>query len=160
MEDMGRVDVIIEKYANEPGSLTAVLQDIQAEYNYLPQESLKRISEKMVLPLSQVLHVATFYKAFSLEPRGKHLITVCLGTACHVRGGPRIVNQIERSLNIRAGGTTADGLFTLETVNCVGACALGPMMIVDGQYHGQMAASRVDRVLKKYMESGEGTGNA
>jgi NADH-quinone oxidoreductase subunit E len=159
MEDMGRVDVIIDKYANEPGSLTAVLQDIQTEYNYLPQESLKRISEKMTLPLSQVLHVATFYKAFSLEPRGKHLITVCLGTACHVRGGPRIVDQIERSLNIRAGGTTTDGLFTLETVNCVGACALGPMMIVDGQYHGQMAASRVDRVLKKYMESGEGIGN-
>jgi NADH-quinone oxidoreductase subunit E len=159
MEDMGRVDVIIDKYANESGSLTAVLQDIQAEYNYLPQESLKRISEKMALPLSQVLHVATFYKAFSLEPRGKHLITVCLGTACHVRGGPRIVDQIERSLNIRAGGTTTDGLFTLETVNCVGACALGPMMIVDGQYHGQMAASRVDRVLKKYMESGEGIGN-
>ena len=159
MEDMGRVDVIVDKYAKEPGSLTAVLQDIQAEYNYLPQESLKRISEKMALPLSQVLHVATFYKAFSLEPRGKHLITVCLGTACHVRGGPRIVNQIERSLNVRAGGTTADGLFTLETVNCVGACALGPMMIVDGQYHGQMAASRVDRVLKKYIESGEGIGN-
>ena len=159
MEDMGRADTIIDKYANEPGSLTAVLQDIQAEYNYLPQEGLKRISEKMALPLSQVLHVATFYKAFSLEPRGKHLITVCLGTACHVRGGPRIVDQIERSLNIRAGGTTADRLFTLETVNCVGACALGPMMIVDGQYHGQMAASRVDRVLKKYMETGEGTGN-
>ena len=159
MEDMGRADAIIDKYANEPGSLTAVLQDIQAEYNYLPQESLTRISEKMTLPLSQVLHVATFYKAFSLEPRGKHLVTVCLGTACHVRGGPRIVDQIERSLNIRAGGTTADGLFTLETVNCVGACALGPMMILDGQYHGQMAASQVDRVLKKYMESGEGTGN-
>ena len=159
MEDMGRVDAIIDKYANELGSLTAVLQDIQAEYNYLPQESLKRISEKMALPLSQVLHVATFYKAFSLEPRGKHLITVCLGTACHVRGGPRIVDQIERSLNVRAGGTTADGLFTLETVNCVGACALGPMMIVDGQYHGQMAASRVDRVFKKYMGTGEGTRN-
>jgi NADH:ubiquinone oxidoreductase subunit E len=159
MEDMGRADVIIDKYVNEPGSLTAVLQDIQAEYNYLPPEALKHISEKMALPLSQVLQVATFYKAFSLEPRGKHLVTVCLGTACHVRGGPRIVDQIERSLNIRTGGTTADGLFTLETVNCVGACALGPMMIVDGEYHGQMVASRVDRVLKKYMGTGEGTGN-
>jgi len=159
MEDMGRVEAIIDRYIHEPGSLTAVLQDIQTECNYLPQEALKRISEKMALPLSQVLHVATFYKAFSLEPRGKHLITVCLGTACHVRGGPRIVDQIERSLNIRAGATTADGLFTLETVNCVGACALGPMMIVDGQYHGQMVASRVDRVLKKYMGTGEGIGN-
>lgn len=159
MEDTGRVDAIIDKYVNEPGSLTAVLQDIQAEYNYLPPEALKHVSEKMAFPLSQVLQVATFYKAFSLEPRGKHLITVCLGTACHVRGGPRIVDQIERSLNIRAGGTTADGLFTLETVNCVGACALGPMMIIDGQYHGQMAASRVDRVIKKYMETGEGSGD-
>jgi NADH:ubiquinone oxidoreductase subunit E len=159
MEDMGRADAIIDKYVNEPGSLTAVLQDIQAEYNYLPPEALKHVSEKMALPLSQVLQVATFYKAFSLVPRGKHLVTVCLGTACHVRGGPRIVDQIERSLNIRAGGTTTDGLFTLETVNCVGACALGPMMIVDGEYHGQMVASRVDRVLKKYMGTGEGTGN-
>lgn len=159
MEDMGKIDAIIDRYRHEPGSLTAVLQDIQAEYNYLPHEALKRISAKMALPLSQVLHVATFYKAFSLMPRGKHLITVCLGTACHVRGGPRIVDQLERSLNIRVGGTTADGLFTLETVNCVGACALGPIMIVDGQYHGQMVASRVDRVLKKYMGTGEGTGN-
>lgn len=159
MEDMGKIEAIIDRYVHEPGSLTAVLQDIQAEYNYLPQESLKRISEKMALPLSRVLQVATFYKAFSLVPRGKHLITVCLGTACHVRGGPRIVDQLERSLSIRAGGTTADGLFTLETVNCVGACALGPMMIVDGEYHGQMVASRVDRVLKKYMGTGEGTGN-
>ena len=152
MEDMGRVDVIVDKYANEPGSLTAVLQDIQAEYNYLPQESLKRISEKMALPLSQVLHVATFYKAFSLEPRGKHLITVCLGTACHVRGGMRLVEQVERVLKISAGGTTPDLQFTLETVNCVGSCALGPVMIVDGEYHGKMISSKVERVLKKYGE--------
>jgi NADH-quinone oxidoreductase subunit E len=111
---------------------------------------MERVAEKMGLPLSQVLNVATFYKAFSLEPRGEHLITVCLGTACHVRGGVRLVEQIERLLKIRAGGTTPDLQFTLETVNCVGSCALGPVMIVDGEYYGKMVSSKVERVLKKY----------
>jgi NADH:ubiquinone oxidoreductase subunit E len=150
MEDMARIDAIIAGYQGKTSGLTTILQDIQDEYSYLPPQATERVAEKLGLPLTQVLHVATFYKAFSLEPRGKHLITVCLGTACHVRGGPRIVDQIERSLNVRAGGTTADGLFTLETVNCVGACALGPIMIVDGEYYGKMASSKVKRVLKKY----------
>jgi len=150
MEDMARMDAIIDGYQGKTSGLTTILQDIQDEYNYLPPQAMERVAEKMGLPLSQVLHVATFYKAFSLEPRGKHLITVCLGTACHVRGGARLVEQAERLLKIRAGGTTPDLQFTLETVNCVGSCALGPVMIVDGEYYGKMASSKVERVLKKY----------
>ena len=150
MEDMTRIDAIIAGYQGKTSGLTTILQDIQGEYNYLPPQAMERVAEKMGLPLSQVLNVATFYKAFSLEPRGKHLITVCLGTACHVRGGMRLVEQIERLLKIRAGGTTPDMEFTLETVNCVGSCALGPVMIVDGEYHGKMVSSKVKRVLKKY----------
>jgi len=152
MEDMARMDAIIDGYQGKTSGLTTILQDIQDEYNYLPPQAMERVAEKMGLPLSQVLHVATFYKAFSLEPRGKHLITVCLGTACHVRGGARLVEQAERLLKIRAGGTTPDLQFTLETVNCVGSCALGPVMIVDGEYYGKMASSKVERVLNKYGE--------
>jgi NADH-quinone oxidoreductase subunit E len=152
MEDMARIDAIIDGYQGKTSGLTTILQDIQDEYNYLPPQAMERVAEKMELSLSQVLHVATFYKAFSLEPRGKHLITVCLGTACHVRGGARLVEQVERLLKIRAGGTTSDLQFTLETVNCVGSCALGPVMIVDGEYYGKMASSKVERVLKKYGE--------
>lgn len=150
MEDMARIDAIIAGYQGKTSGLTTILQDIQDEYNYLPPQAMEHVAEKMELPLSQVLHVATFYKAFSLEPRGEHLITVCLGTACHVRGGARLVEQVERLLKIRAGGTTPDLQFTLETVNCVGSCALGPVMIVDGEYYGKMASSKVERVLKKY----------
>jgi NADH-quinone oxidoreductase subunit E len=150
MEDMSKIDAVIDSYQGKTSGLTTILQDIQDEYNYLPPQAMERVAEKMGLPLSQVLHVATFYKAFSLEPRGEHLITVCLGTACHVRGGVRLVEQIERLLKIRAGGTTPDLQFTLETVNCVGSCALGPVMIVDGEYHGKMVSSKVQRVLKKY----------
>jgi NADH:ubiquinone oxidoreductase subunit E len=150
MEDMARIDAIIASYQGKTSGLTTILQDIQEEYNYLPPQTMERVAEKMGLPLSQVLHVATFYKAFSLEPRGEHLVTVCLGTACHVRGGMRLVEQAERLLKIRAGGTTPDLQFTLETVNCVGSCALGPVMIVDGEYYGKMASSKVERVLKKH----------
>ena len=113
----------------------------------------------MKIPLMQVFQVASFYKAFSLEPRGKHMITVCLGTACHVRGGVRLVKQIERVLDIKPGETTGDRQFTLETVNCLGCCALGPVMVLDGKYYGSMAASKVDRVLEKYTEGEEATVN-
>jgi NADH-quinone oxidoreductase subunit E len=160
MEDMTRMDAIIAGYQGKTSGLTTILQDIQDEYNYLPPQAMERVADKLGLPLTQVLHVATFYKAFSLEPRGKHLITVCLGTACHVRGGMRLVEQIERLLKIRAGGTTPDKQFTLETVNCVGSCALGPVMIVDGEYYGKMASSKVKRVLKKFGTNDRNSGLA
>lgn len=157
--EMGKVDAIIDRHAVEHRGLIPSLLDLQNEYHYLPQEALQRVSERTKIPLIRVFQVASFYKAFSLEPRGKHLITVCLGTACHVRGGTRLVEQIERLLGVEPGQTTKDEQFTLETVNCLGCCALGPVMILDGRYYGSMAASKVERVLKKYREAEEATTN-
>ena len=144
------VESIIEKRKKQPGALVAILQDIQEIYNYLPKETLEAVAAKMNIPLIDVCGTATFYKAFSLTPRGKHVVTVCLGTACHVRGGPWIVEELERKLEICPGETTKDGLFTLETVNCLGACALGPIMVIDGEYYGQMTIKKVSEILTKY----------
>ena len=128
----------------------AVLQEIQEIYNYLPKEALEMVAETMAISLVDVYGTASFYKAFSLTPRGKHIVTVCLGTACHVRGGPWIIEELERILDIHPGETTEDGNFTLETVNCLGACALGPVMVIDGEYHGQMTIKKVEGILTKY----------
>jgi NADH-quinone oxidoreductase subunit E len=145
-----KVKSILDNYQRDKGMLVSILQDIQAEYNYLPKEVLVEVSQKLDAPLSQVYSVATFFKAFSLEPRGRHLISVCLGTACHVRGAVRILEAIERELDIKAGKTTKDLNFTLETVNCVGCCALGPVVVVDGEYHGQMRTDKVKTLLESY----------
>jgi NADH-quinone oxidoreductase subunit E len=142
-----KVKSVLDKYQRNKGMLVSILQDIQAEYNYLPKESLIRVSKGLDIPLSQVYGVATFFKAFSLTPRGRHLINVCLGTACHVRGAVRIMEAIERELDIKAGETTEDLKYTLERVNCVGACALGPIVIVDGEPVGDMATSKVKPLL-------------
>ena len=145
-----KVKSILDKYQHDRGLLVSILQDTQAEYNYLPKEALMQISQDLDAPLSQVYSVASFFKAFSLKPRGRHLIDVCMGTACHVRGALRILETIERELGIRAGETTEDLKYTLETVNCVGACALGPIAIVDGEYSGQMKTDKVKPLLEKY----------
>ena len=141
----------IKKYSNEKKALISILQDIQEEYNYLPQEALKIVSKTLGVPLIDIIGVATFYRAFSLEPRGKHLITVCLGTACHVRGGPKILEEFERKLNIEAGETSKDGQFSLETVACLGCCAIGPVAVVDGNYHAQITIQKVGSILKKHI---------
>lgn len=148
--DAEKVKKIIKRRVKQPGALVAILQDIQDIYNYLPKETLELVADRMDLSLVEVCGTATFYKAFSLTPRGKHIITVCVGTACHVRGGPWIVDELERKLGVGSGETTEDGLFTLETVNCLGACALGPVMVIDGEYYGQMTVKRVGEVLPKY----------
>jgi NADH-quinone oxidoreductase subunit E len=145
-----KVTAIIDKYDADKGQLISILQDIQAEFHYLRKEDLIQVSDTMGIPLSQVYSVATFFKAFSLTPRGKHLINLCLGTACHVRGASKVLEQIERSLKISRGETTGDFKFTLETVNCMGCCALGPVVNIDGEYFGQMSAGKVDSILKKY----------
>jgi NADH-quinone oxidoreductase subunit E len=145
-----KVTAIINKYNGDRGQLVSILQDIQAEYYYLPKEALIQVSETMAIPASRVYDLATFFRAFSLEPRGKHLINVCLGTACHVRGATRILEQIERSLAIKRGGTTKDHKFTLETVNCMGCCAVGPAVKIDGEYFGQMSTDKVDGLLNKF----------
>ena len=145
-----KVKSFITRYKNEKKALISILQDIQAEYNYLPQEALRFVSESMGIPLIDIIGVATFYRAFSLEPRGKHLVTVCMGTACHVRGGPKILEEFERILSINAEETTKDGEFTLETVACLGCCAIGPVVVVDGDYHAQTTIRKVSSLLKKY----------
>jgi len=137
---------------NHSGRLIATLERIQAKFGYLPREELQKAAMETNHSLVDVYGVATFYKAFSLKPRGKHLISVCLGTACHVRGGPAIAKEIEQRLKIRAGETTSDKEFTLETVNCLGACALGPVVVVDGRYFSNVKVSQVKDILAKARE--------
>lgn len=129
--------------------LIHILHKIQAEYGYIPSQALSSISKHLKISESEIFGVLTFYKAFSLKPRGKHLVTICTGTACHVRGAPMILDELKRQLSIEPGETTEDDLFTLETVNCVGACALGPIVISDGNYHGQMNTREVNKLIKK-----------
>lgn len=148
--DVTKVDEIIAKYQGEDGVLIQVLQDIQAEYNWLPEEALTQVSQRLEVPLSQAYSIASFYKAFSLTPRGRHLVNVCLGTACHVRGGPKILDKVEELLGIKGGETTEDMKFTLERVNCLGCCALGPVMVVDGEAHGKLVVAKVKEILKSY----------
>jgi len=145
-----RIEPILDNYRRDKGLIISILQDVQVEYNYLPKEALEQISEGLGIPLSHVYSVATFFKSFSLKPRGRHLINVCLGTACHVRGAARVLEEIERELGISRGESTEDLKYTLETVNCVGACALGPVVIIDGEYSGQMKTNRVKPLLKNY----------
>ncbi len=145
-----KINAIINKYNGDKGQLVSILQDIQTEYYYLPKEALIQVSETMGIPASRIYGVATFFRAFSLEPRGKHLINVCLGTACHVRGASRILEEIERNLAIKRGETTKDHKFTLATVNCMGCCAVGPAVKIDDEYFGHMSTGKVDNVLTKF----------
>lgn len=138
---------ILARRGDDRGGLIAILEEIQNSYGHLPEEALRLVSEKTDRSLVDVYGIATFYRAFSLVPRGKHLICACLGTACHVRGAPRVVEELERQLNIQAGQTTPDGEFTLETVNCLGACALGPVVVIDGRYFSKVRRSDVGQRL-------------
>jgi len=144
-----KVDSLIDSYADKKEQLISLLQDIQAEFNYLPRDVLIKVSQKLDIPVSQGFSVATFFRAFSLKPRGRHLVTVCLGTACHVRGGHRLVDKLERDYGVKPGETTEDMKFTLETVNCLGCCALGPVVVADGKYESQMNADKLDRVRRR-----------
>lgn len=135
------------------GNLLSILQETQSQYGYLPEEKLKEIAAKLKIPLTDVYGVATFYKSFSLKPRGRHHVKVCLGTACHVRGSSRIAREIERKLGIGPGETSADGEFSLETVMCLGCCAIGPVMVVNNKYHGQMSPAKIEKVLKTTVRS-------
>lgn len=143
-----RVDEIMAGQNRDRSAVIAMLQDIQAEFRYLPEEALRYLSQSMSIPVAKIYSLASFYRAFSLEPRGEHLIHVCLGTACHVRGAVRILGTIERTLGIQAGETDANLEFTLETVNCLGACALGPIVVIDNVYHGDMNTAKVEKLLK------------
>lgn len=140
---------IVEKHTGPQAGLISILEDIQSQNGYLPTEALRKVADLTGRSLVDIYGVATFYKSFSLNPRGKHLITVCLGTACHVRGAPIIANEFERQLEIKAGETTPDREFTLDTVNCLGACALGPIVVVDGYYFSNVKSSEIKHILEK-----------
>lgn len=144
-------DLLNGKRDVENGSLMGVLEEVQARYHYLPKDALILISESMGVPLSQTYGVATFYNAFSLKPKGRHVINVCTGTACMVRGARKVLERISNRLGIQPGETTEDGQFTLETVNCLGACALGPVVVADGAYSGEMTGARAEELLGQVM---------
>ncbi len=149
--DIDALKGIIEgEYNNDPENVIMILQAIQRSYNYLPRPSLEYLSEKIGIPLSKIYGVATFYSTFSLEPRGRNIISICLGTACHVRGGERIRERIEDALNISDGETTEDKCFTLESVRCIGCCSLGPVVKINEDVHGRISSDQVNKVLNKY----------
>ena len=141
------IQQIVHKYGAKPTALIMILQDIQKHYNYLPREAVERVSSEMELPLAQIYGVATFYKSFSLTPKGKNHICVCTGTACHVRQANVIVDKLQRDLGIKPGETTEDLEFSYESVNCLGACALGPLVTANGEYYGNMTVTKVDKMM-------------
>lgn len=150
LNDFEWFETTITTFIQEGNTLISILEEINDKYNYLPESAIKFVAISLNIPLSQVYNVATFYNAFSLKPCGKHKICLCMGTACHVRGSKTILQKLERALNITSEETTPDSQFTLKTVNCLGACALGPILVIDGKYYGQMKINKVDSILKKY----------
>jgi len=150
--DMTHLDSVLPSRTGKPESLIEALQDIQSIYNHLPEEALWKVSETLGVPIIEVFRVANFYKAFTLEPRGKHLITLCMGTACHVRGAPKFLDEIHGQLKIAPGETTEDKMFTVETVNCVGACALGPIVIMNEKYHDRMTSLKLRKLITSTIE--------
>jgi NADH-quinone oxidoreductase subunit E len=150
--DKAKVQSIIDKHQGLQKNLIAILLDVQECFNYLPPDALRHVAKALDMPLIDIIGVATFYRAFSLKPRGKHTCLVCLGTACHVRGGPKILEELERRLDVPAGETTKDGLFTLETVACLGCCAIGPVLVIDGEYHGHATIRKIAPILDKYQK--------
>lgn len=141
---------ILARWPDRAENLIAILQEIQHDFHYLPETALRAVARRLRLPLTEVFHVATFYNCFSLEPRGRHWVRVCLGTACHVRGGQRILDKILRDLNLPAPGTTADFEFSVEPVRCLGCCGLAPVARIDQSTYGHLRQARVPKVLKHY----------
>ena len=153
--DFEKVDKILDRYNYRHDALIGMLQDVQRLENYLPQETLQYIGKKLEVPLSRIYYIATFYKSFSLVPRGKHIVKVCLGTACHLNGAVQNLEQIQRDLKVGEGETTGDRQFSLETVNCVGTCALAPVTMVDEDYYGAMTPGKVEKMLSVYVDGSE-----
>ena len=150
VRELRDIDEVVDKHRGDKSALIQILLEIQSRTHWLPKPAFMWVSERLNVPMSQILHIATFYKAFSLKPRGEHLVRICLGTACHVRGGQRILEEAERVLRIKAGETTPDLRFTLESVNCLGCCALGPVMVIDDEYHGKLAPSKIEKILSNH----------
>jgi len=147
VQELAKTDKIVDKYGSDKSALIQILLEIQRENNWLPKDTLMWVSQKLGIPLTQLYHIATFYNAFSLIPQGRHLVQVCSGTACHVRGEPRLLDKVIEALKVKPGGTTKDMRFTLKTVNCLGCCALGPVMVVDEEYHSQPSAKDIEEIF-------------
>jgi NADH-quinone oxidoreductase subunit E len=147
--DLKATDEILSRYPADARHLISVMQDVQLAYRYLPREALEKVSSALNVPLAKVYGVATFYKAFSLTPRGEKILRVCTGTACHIRGAPLLLNELEKRLKIKPGQTTEDLRFTVEAVNCVGACALAPVVVVNDVAHGNLSVTKVRRLVDK-----------
>ncbi|MFW6123311.1 MAG: NADH-quinone oxidoreductase subunit NuoE [Thermodesulfobacteriota bacterium] len=148
--DQARLDSILSRYEGEPYDLIPVLQDIQDGYGFLPKDELKVVAKSLQVPVTQVYSVATFYKMFSLVPKGRNQLKICLGTTCHLKGGNRLVDSLESRLGVEVGYTTKDGEFSLETVGCVGACAQAPVMMINDKYFARVTADKVPKILKQY----------
>ena len=148
--EMAQIDKVVERYGGDRSALVGILQEVQRQEGYLPRKALTRLSEKLDLPLSRLYALATFYRSFSLTPTGRHKVCVCLGTACHVRGGQAILGRLERLLGVRAGGTTLDRRFTLETVRCVGCCSLGPVVRVNDETYGRVRQDKLAEILTEF----------
>jgi NADH-quinone oxidoreductase subunit E len=148
--ESSEIDTIIKQYGKKESAILAILQDIQTKEKYLPKEVMEQVSQKMQLPMTDIFRIATFYNALSIKPRGRHKVDVCLGTACHVRGGTKIIDKLERDLGVQVGETTKDKRFTLESVRCVGCCSLGPVMVVDGNVFGRLTQEKVPGLLKEF----------
>ena len=148
--DTERIDQIIDRHGGEASALIQVLLEIQSEEHWLPKGVLQRVAERLQVPLTRIHHIATFYKAFSLVPKGRHEVHVCMGTACHVRGASRVLDKVQELTGIGPGETDLELKFSLETVNCLGCCALGPVVEIDGKTHGKLSPTKTGGVLKGY----------
>jgi NADH-quinone oxidoreductase subunit E len=148
LHDQAEFEGIIQKHPQEKRSLIPILQDFQATYNYLPPVAINMVSQALDLPLIDIISVASFYNTFSLEPKGEHQVTVCMGTACHVRGAPLILEEFERNLDIEAGHTRKDGKYSLDSVACLGCCAIGPVVVADGEYYAQTSIRNAGKIVK------------
>ncbi len=144
---VNKIDKIVARYRGDNSALIQILLDIQREYHWLPKETLQRVSERLNIPLNRIYHIATFYKAFSMAPRGRHSVQVCMGTACHVRGSPRLLDRVKDMLKIEPGATSRDMRFTLDTVNCLGCCALGPVLVIDDEYHSNPVTQEMEKLF-------------
>ena len=154
--DLQAISDILHNYPAQQRYSLAMLQDMQRSFNYIPREGMEALADYLDCPLSSLYAMATFYKALSLKPKGRHIIKLCDGTACHIRGAVNLVGGVERLLGIRAGETSADGQFSLELVNCLGSCALAPVMVVDDAYYGKVTMERLPEILAQYRGEGQG----
>jgi len=158
--ELSKLDAILEGKQSRPDQLIEILQDMQDQFHYLPEDGLRIVAERLGVPPIEVMRVANFYKAFSLTPRGRHLLTICMGTACHVRGAPKLLDTVAGHFNISPGDTTPDRAFTLERVNCLGCCAIGPVAVLDDVYHDHMSPGKLHKLIKAVHKQDSEKGNA